>query len=261
MHTRNKKPRYIIATVLFLSILIAAGGIIVYGVNKKANNPATFMSPQPETTTPEQPAPETAAPVFNSTQHTTTDPSSIWFIVNKAISLASTYQPADIVVPNVPLQSGKSTQEMSLRREPASALESMFAAAAEQGVQLKLASGYRSYDLQGHYYNSLVKSLGAEEANKVSAKPGTSEHQTGLAADIASYSNDVCHLETCFGTMAEGQWLANNAHTYGFIIRYPQSKTAITGYNYEPWHIRYVGKELAAELQKTEQTLEEFFNI
>ena len=246
--------------VLVVSIA-ATAGFIAYITNKDSE-PAAYISPPESSITPQQQAePTTAPPAFNSAQYATTDPASIWFIVNKNITLASTYVPADLVVPNVPLQAAKSTQEMSLRRDVSANIEAMFAAAKEQGVQLKLASGYRSYDLQEYYYNSLVRSLGAEEANKVSAKPGTSEHQTGLVADIASYSNDVCHLETCFGTMPEGQWLANNAHNFGFIIRYPQSKTAVTGYSYEPWHVRYVGKELAAELQKTGQALEEFFGV
>ncbi len=258
MVARKTNRKFVIIIILVLAIIFA-GSYFAYKTIKNKPTTETQLSSEANVQQPTT-SPQISQRSFDRNKYSTTDPASVWFIVNKNSKLESTYQPAELTVPNVPLQAGKTSQEMSVRRDAATELEKMFAAAKEQGVQLKLASGYRSYDLQEYYYNSLVRSLGAEEANKVSAKPGTSEHQTGLAADIASYSNDVCHLETCFGTMSEGQWLANNAHTYGFIIRYPQSKTAITGYNYEPWHVRYVGKELASELQKTGQTLEEFFS-
>ncbi len=136
----------------------------------------------------------------------------------------------------------------------------MFAAAAKDGNQLLLASGYRSEGLQRTLYNGYVQKEGQAAADRSSAKPGTSEHQTGLAADVGAASRK-CEIEVCFGDMPEGEWLANHASHYGFIIRYPQGKEAVTGYEYEPWHIRYVGVALATELLPTQQTMEEFFSI
>ena len=257
MHRSKKKFIY---TGIIAGALLCALVVGVYAMRSTSEPFTKQLGAVVESTATNTPSIPSEDSALDTAMYSTTDPTSIWVIVNKTKPIAAEYAPNDLTLPAVQLQTGKTSQEMSVRRDAATELEKMFAAAKEQGVQLKLASGYRSYDLQEYYYNSLVRSLGAEEANKVSAKPGTSEHQTGLAVDIASYSNDVCHLETCFGTMPEGQWLANNAHTYGFIIRYPQSKTAVTGYNYEPWHVRYVGKELAAQLQKTGQTLEEFFS-
>lgn len=259
--TIQKRKRRFIAIVTVIIVAIFGVGTLFYTSRLAKKDSEVVAISEASTPAASADVNATAQPSFDKTKYSITDPVSIWFIVNKKNALDAAYQPAELIVPNVPLQAGKSEQEMSLRKDATQQLESMFVAAKEQGLQLKLASGYRSYDLQGYYYNSLVRSLGTEEANKVSAKPGTSEHQTGLAADIASYSNDICHLETCFATMPEGQWLAANAHTFGYIIRYPESKTDITGYNYEPWHVRYVGKELASELQKNNLTLEEFFGV
>jgi D-alanyl-D-alanine carboxypeptidase len=143
----------------------------------------------------------------------------------------------------------------------ASSLEALFAAAENNGLHLLLSSGYRSYAYQVQVYGRIVQSQGQGSADEQSARPGYSEHQTGLAADIAPLSRK-CDLQQCFAQTLEGQWLAANAYKYGFIIRYPADKQATTGYEYEPWHIRYVGADLAAEMHKQGiETLEDFFSV
>jgi D-alanyl-D-alanine carboxypeptidase len=146
--------------------------------------------------------------------------------------------------------------QFSKTAEPA--LISMFNAATKDGVSLIFGSGYRSESLQKQFYDSYVAKDGKEAADKYSAVPGTSEHQTGLAFDATSASGK-CHLEICWAETPEGQWVKNNSYRYGFIVRYLDGKESVTTYQYEPWHLRYVGVELATELHKTGQTMEEFF--
>ncbi len=196
---------------------------------------------------------------FDKTQHSTDQPGSIWWIVNKNRPLPSGYVPDDLTHPNIPSRSS-SGDESQVSQKIVPALEGMVNAASADGINLMLVSGYRSYGLQVSVYNQNVRSLGQTEADKVSAHPGTSEHQTGLALDIGTTSRQ-CEIETCFGQTPEGQWIAANAYKYGFVIRYPEGQEASTGYAYEPWHLRYVGTELAAEIHKTGQTLEEFFGL
>ena len=128
--------------------------------------------------------------------------------------------------------------------------------AASLGLNLWAQSGYRSYDYQNDLYNGYVKRNGKTSADTFSARPGASEHQTGLAFDLNTISNS-------FKDTAEGKWVAKNAYIYGYILRYPEGKTNETGYIYEPWHIRYVGKELAKELYNNGDwiTMESYFGI
>lgn len=201
-------------------------------------------------------------PTFNKRQHSLTDPASIWVIANKNRQLQpKDYQPSDLVTPSVPLRLGADADEMKLRQEAASALEEMFAAAEQDQLKLMISSAFRSYNFQTGLYNRYVKQQGQATADTQSARPGYSEHQTGLAVDVEPASRE-CEVEVCFGDMAEGQWVAANAYKYGFVIRYPEGKQAITGYIYEPWHLRYVGKALAREVHKQgSPTLEEFFGL
>jgi D-alanyl-D-alanine carboxypeptidase len=150
-----------------------------------------------------------------------------------------------------------------LRQMTTDAIVELFAAAkAEAGFHLVIASGYRSYSSQTFAYNGYVSSLGQTGADATSARPGFSEHQTGMAADILDTASGCGTEGACFGNAPAGQWLAANAWRYGFILRYPADKTPVTGYEYEPWHFRYVGTDLAAEMH-TEgvTTLEEFFGL
>lgn len=138
----------------------------------------------------------------------------------------------------------------------------MFAAAAADGVILNLQSGYRSYNLQTSVYNRWVAQKGQAVADTESARPGHSEHQTGLAADVGGVTRPACNVEQCFADTSEGKWVAAHAHEYGFVIRYSLGQDGVTGYTYEPWHLRYVGPELARQVQaEGAKTLEAFFGL
>ncbi|MBX4197170.1 M15 family metallopeptidase [Candidatus Saccharibacteria bacterium] len=197
---------------------------------------------------------------LNKQQYPVDTASSLWVVVNKGRQLPSIYAPADLVVPTVSLRLSASSSEMRVRADTARAIESMFASAKQEAVNLMLASGYRSYAAQESVYSGYVKTYGQAQADTFSARPGHSEHQTGLAADIEPL-NRHCELDICFEATPEGQWLAVNAYQYGFIIRYQKAMQNMTGYQYEPWHIRFVGQALAAQLHTNNQTLEQFFNL
>ena len=126
--------------------------------------------------------------------------------------------------------------------------------AKENGYTINLVSGYRSYDYQKTLYNNYVKKHGQSLADTFSARPGHSEHQTGLSFDVGKVSD-------AYGETESGIWLSKNAHLYGFIIRYPKGKQEITGYKYEPWHIRYLGVETATKVYESGLCLEEYLNI
>lgn len=188
-----------------------------------------------------------------------TNSDSIEVVVNKERSLKETYVPEDLVkITDVPtLLASKEVNQ--LRKPAAEALTKLVEAAKEEiNIQLYARSGYRSYKTQESTYNGYVKSHGQAEADKFSAKAGQSEHQTGLSMDISSESVNFL-LEEDFGETVEGKWVAENAHKFGFIIRYPKGKEDITGYQYEPWHIRYLGVDLATKVYESGLTLEQYF--
>jgi D-alanyl-D-alanine carboxypeptidase len=181
---------------------------------------------------------------------------SIWALVNRTNHLSVDYIPANIAIPSVPTRTDKSDSERSVRADIFEPLKQMFDGAASYSYQLVIGSGYRSANLQAIYFNSAVASSGITEASKYIAQPGQSEHQTGLAVDITTVSRE-CYLSTCFADTSDGQWLAQNSYKYGFILRYPNQKESVTGYNYEPWHFRYVGIDLATALHESNLTLDE----
>lgn len=184
--------------------------------------------------------------------------SSLYVLVNKKNDLPPDYVPEELVVPDIAFSFDGDNPKKQMRPEAATALELLFKGSIDQGLNIYALSGYRSYDKQESIYNGNVKAMGEEATNKVSAKPGQSEHQTGLAMDVTCQSVGLDLVEA-FGETEEGQWLAIHAHEYGFIIRYPQDKTEITQYNYEPWHVRYVGVTLATYLYEQEITLDQFY--
>ena len=197
---------------------------------------------------------------FNKHQYSINDPTSLWVVVNKGRQLPSSYAPSDLVVPDLPIRPSASGDEQYVRAQTAAALKQLFAAAAKDGLQFMIGSGYRSYSFQSSVYNNFVASQGRAQADRSSARPGHSEHQTGWAVDVEPASRQ-CEIELCFGNLAEGKWLAANSYKYGFIIRYPKGKESLTGYEYEPWHIRYVGSSLANQVHQSGQTLEQFFGL
>ncbi|MET0779388.1 MAG: M15 family metallopeptidase [Candidatus Saccharimonadales bacterium] len=215
--------------------------------------------------TGQQPAPASSAPPagFDKNKFSTADKASLWVVVNKQHPLnPKTYVPNNLVVPNIPLRSNITSTEKYVRSDMGSALETMIKDASAAGIHLNLQSGYRSYSFQVTLYNGYVKQQGQAAADRQSARPGYSEHQTGLAADLGGTSQPSCNVAECFGATAEGKWLAANAYKYGFIIRYTADKEPTTGYENEPWHIRYIGTDLSNELHnQSVETLEEFFGI
>lgn len=236
-----KKPYILIA----LAVLIALTTVFVVSKRDSGNTPNTVVPHQKTTSaTPTQPS-------FDKTRYSTTDPSSLWVVVNKQHPLNPVnYAPTDLVS----VGSGE-----QMRAEAAASLSKMFSDAQAAGYTLVADSGYRSYDYQVSVYNRYVKEWGQTYTDTVSARPGYSEHQTGWAVDIGT---DGCHVSDCFGDTAGGKWAQANAYKYGFLLRYPPELTNITGYSNEAWHFRYVGTDLSNELRAANiKTLEEFFNV
>jgi D-alanyl-D-alanine carboxypeptidase len=195
---------------------------------------------------------------FNRAAFSLDDPASLWVVVNKQRPLVPVdFTPPDLVAVNV-----AHTWAPLLRPEAARAVEAMFAAAAsEAGLSLESNSAFRSYASQVEVYTSEVTTTGVAAADQSTARPGMSEHQTGLTIDIGPQSG-TCRLNVCFADTAEGHWLADNAWRFGFLLRYPADKVAVTGFEFEPWHFRYVGTDLTAQLHATGvSTLEEFFGL
>ncbi len=222
--------------------------------DKKPDVETSQTTEQPKETPPAVPAPTPTPaptqqpPAFDKTKFSLTEPASIWVVVNKKRPLPSSYVPSDLTA----VSGGQ------IRAEASTNLTNLVTTAKNAGHALSVISSYRSYSTQQTTYNGWVARDGVAQADTYSARPGHSEHQSGLAVDLG---NGVCNLEICFGDTTAGKWLAANSSNFGFIIRYPSGKDNITGYQYEPWHLRYVGLELAKELQKTSQTMEEFFGL
>jgi len=185
-------------------------------------------------------------------------PASLYVLADKLNHLPADYVPDHLREPDVRFSFDGANEKRNLRDEAASGLEQMFAKAKEDDIYLFAVSGYRSYNRQQVIYNAKVNDRGKEKADEVSARPGHSEHQTGLAMDISSESVGY-GLEYEFGDTKEGIWTAEHAHEYGFIIRYPSDQVPITGYNYEPWHLRYVGPDLADYIYENQLTVEELY--
>lgn len=211
-------------------------------------------------------APATAKPTNKPTNHsgndaeqTAAEPDSITVMVNKQYKLPDHYKPTDLVYPNVPFTFTEKIEKRMMRSAAAKALEKMFAGAKSDGIYLAGVSAYRSEATQTTLFNRYVAKDGEAKARTYSAVPGHSEHQTGLSIDVSG-STGKCAAESCFGGTKEAKWLAKHASEYGFIIRYPEGKEAITGYMYEPWHVRYVGKDIATSIAKSNSTLEEYFD-
>ncbi|GKU25402.1 D-Ala-D-Ala carboxypeptidase VanY [Clostridium folliculivorans] len=177
-------------------------------------------------------------------------------LVNKDYPLDDTYKPDNLVIPKVKMLGSVANENKKLKREAAEALEDLFSDAKKEKINLIFVSGYRSFESQASVYERKLKSDGATEASKYVAKQGSSEHQTGLAVDINS--SPYYDLAEDFEKTKEGKWIAENAYKYGFVIRYLKGKSDITGYNYEPWHLRYVGKENAKYMYENNLCLEEY---
>lgn len=260
------RRRYTVLIAATVAALVAGSLVIGSLFGRPATPGASDPIADTSTPTPTAPARPTPSaypvpvdvPTFNRTAHSIDDPTSIWVIVNRKRPLVAVgYAPPDLV--DVPVAH---TWSPLLRQEASKALVSLFNAAdAEAGLALASNSAYRSYSAQVRVYTRDVASNGQAFADSSTARPGFSEHQTGLAIDIGAASGR-CSLNTCFADTAEGQWLAANASRFGFLLRYPADKVEITGFAFEPWHYRYIGVDLAAEMYNMGvTTLEEFFGL
>jgi D-alanyl-D-alanine carboxypeptidase len=251
--------RRVAALMAVLAITVISGA---YGLRSEKGAKAATPPVSHATSIAPSPSPQPAIKTFDKSQYSLTDPTSIWVVVNKIRPLQPrTYTP-QLVVPNMQLRSNITSDERQVRPDNAAALKVMADAAKADGITLTLESGYRSYNFQVNLYNHYVSVQGKAVADSQSARPGYSEHQTGLAADLGGITKPSCNVEQCFTDTPEGKWLAANAYKYGYVIRYPVDKTPVTGYEYEPWHVRFVGTELSTEMHtKSTETLEEFFNL
>ncbi|MEX0748732.1 MAG: M15 family metallopeptidase [Candidatus Saccharimonadales bacterium] len=233
---------------LVIGLIVLLGLVSWYFVERAA-------SPNSD---PNNPDAESAA--FDRELYSLDEPGSLWFIVNKQRPLPESYVP-HLTTPDIPLYGPSDAENMQVDSRITDHLKALVASATSEGLQLALGSAYRSASYQSGIYNLYVEREGQTAADTFSARPGHSEHQSGLAVDFVRRDGE-CFIEACFDETAEGQWLAAHAHEYGFILRYREGMADITGYSYEPWHFRYVGTELARELHRQDNpTLEEFFDL
>lgn len=224
----------------------AAVGLVTAGLRDDertaapASNPASPTS-EPATSRPTPtPGPTSSAtptPTLDLTAHPTTDPESLWVVVNKLHPLDPLpFEPADLVA----------FRGARVRAVVVPDLQAMFDDARVDGVALGVRTAYRSYGQQAAIRADVENRRGFAHAEKYSARPGYSEHQTGLSLDLSSSSRPSCDLSACFADTAEGQWAAAHAGEYGFLVRYTAANAAVTGFSPEGWHLRYVGRELSA---------------
>ena len=239
-----------------ITIPLIAGSMLLAGCSQ-SETPADAknIEPKPEEVTEEKPQ-----PVEPQEKWDIDTPDSITVIVNKERDLPADYIPPNLVEPDVSFSFSGSSEKKMMRKEAADALEDLFQAAEKDGVDLVAVSGYRSYERQQATYQSALQRKGKASTAKYNARPGHSEHQTGLAMDVSSSSVNY-RLVQSFGETKAGRWLEEHAAEHGFIIRYPKGKEDVTGYAYEPWHIRYVGKELAKILTEKGLVMEEYFSL
>ena len=243
----------LVAVSVAVSVAAIAGPVLV---GRASDEPvAAATGPQPVRVA-EVPAPPPAAPgmarVFDRTAHSTTDPSSIWVIVNKTHPIAmSDFRPEIDIV-----------RGYQVAAPAAGPLGRLLEAGDRRGLGFKIASAFRSYDYQLHVHAATAATRSEAEADLLSARAGYSEHQTGLAVDLVTPADPACDFEACFARTPGGRWLAQSAWRFGFVVRYQPATTAVTAYAPEPWHLRYVGRPLAAELHRSGiATLEEFFGV
>lgn len=178
---------------------------------------------------------------------------SVSMLVNKHYALSSDFEPATLI--DVPIR--YASKGLILASEASDALASMVLAAEKEGYRMYAASGYRDYAYQDELYEQYAKK-GIDYADSFCARPGHSEHQTGLTVDMAAISTGGLQS---FAESAEYQWMLQNAHLYGWILRYPTGKEQITGYDAEPWHWRYVGIDLATKVYNSKLTYDEYYTM
>ncbi len=251
--TRQAGVRKSLVAVSVAVCVVAIGGPVLMG---RASDEPVVAATAPVRAVAVPPTPEAAstkaARPFDRTAHSTTDPSSIWVIVNKTHPI----RPSDFR-PDLAIVRGYQVATPAVRP-----LQRLLDASDRRGLGFKIASAFRSYEYQLHVHAATAATRGDAGADLVSARAGHSEHQTGLAVDLVTPADPGCDFEACFAGTPGGRWLAGSAWRFGFVVRYQPATTAVTGYAAEPWHLRYVGRPLTAELRRTGiATLEEFFGV
>lgn len=257
--TRRRRPRGAAIAVGVVASVVAVAAVATVAVLAlpRGSGPEEPLVAGPLPVPSTNPA-FTPRPLFDGSALSIDDPTSLWVVVNKQRPLDPLdYAPGDLVT--VPVTR---VNPQPMRAEAAARVVELFDAfEAETGLRMQLQSAYRPFAMQRAIYTDYVASRGQEYADISSARPGHSEHQTGLVIDISALPAS-CTLQACFADTPQGLWLAENAWRFGFILRYPEGMTDITGYKFEPWHYRYVGDELAAEMhERGIRTLEEFFDL
>jgi D-alanyl-D-alanine carboxypeptidase len=246
-----------------LSVLgaLAIGAVSVFGLPKIISDQVAELPESIQNIANQvQPKPVT---IFDPPKYSIDEADSIWVVVNKQRQISPLkYQPESLAFLAFAKPKVQNPFGLQMLEEAAVATVELATAMAEAGKgTLILNSGFRTYKNQQGLYNRTRDTRGLAVAEKLSARPGHSEHQLGLAADF-SVKGSGCAIMVCFGSTEAGMWLAENAHQYGFVLRYPKGYKPITGFQYEPWHFRYVGIELATEMQiKGIKTLEEFWGL
>lgn len=266
----TRRRRIAAASVAGALVVLVAGGATAWALVANAPRQEAATTPKPTTAVRSTPSP-TAAPTPEPTPTPTPepepaptpgpvfaidDPASITVVVNKQRQINPPgWAPDDLVSPKVPNSGGQ-----PMRAEAAAALEQMYAESVAAGVPFAILSAFRGYDMQNQLFNSYAAQDGVAAAETYSARPGFSEHQTGLVADISECLG--CGLSYEFGSMPQGIWARENAWRFGFILRYQDGQQPIVGYVYEPWHFRYVGHAVAADMHaRGIINLEEYFGL
>lgn len=200
-----------------------------------------------------------AEPCFEPDDFSIDEPDSIWVVVNKQRPLANLKYAPKLVKPALATPRTNNPYGLSLAKPAADAFVALTIAAKKAGAgDIFMQSAYRSYNYQMSVHSGAVARLGLKAGEALAARPGHSEHQTGLAVDVAAVGQG-CVIQVCFANTRAGRYVAKYAYKYGFIVRYPNGQTPITGYQFEPWHLRYVGVGLATEMKNTGVSVLEVF--
>ena len=263
MPTNNRRVSMRLRRLITLSVVgaLGIGAFSVFGLPRIVSNQVDNLPEAVQNIAAQvQPKPVT---IFDPPKYSLDEADSLWVVVNKQRQISPLrYKPENLAFPNFLRPKIQNPYGLQLREEAAIATQELAMAMKEAGKgTLILNSGFRTYKTQKALYDRTKETRGLAVAEKLSARPGHSEHQLGLAADF-SVRGGGCVIMVCFGKTEAGIWLEQNAYEFGFILRYPKGYRAITGFQYEPWHFRYVGTELAQEMNtKGVKTLEEFWGL
>ncbi len=246
-----------------ISVALIVSIFVVYNYKNNQVNSASNEQPKSTETNKSTEQDSSTTEKTDTTPETTQkpeqQPDENGYLPNQTLPTEPTYIKGILLANKIyPLPSTFAPEENPEARK---ALNQMLEAAKQQGFDLVAFSGYRSFEYQTTLYNNYVNRDGQAAADRYSARPGYSEHQTGLAFDIGERGKEDVWLTEEFGETPAGQWLFAHAQEYGFILRFPQNKEEITGYMYESWHYRYVGKDVAKEIAKQSITLEEYLGV